>query len=150
MMLRSLKLFDINHNVSYIIVNQNITKHMKTLLSIFFITFSILGFSQDPIIQSNNETLESVATSITDKYNDELALDAKQFMLFQKKVEEFLIREEKIHQDYEGEEKLNKLYKLRKAETLEMRNVLTKPQFNLYKRLKPQIKPLEVIETEKS
>ena len=87
MMLRSLKLFDINHNVSYIIVNQNITKHMKTLLSIFFITFSILGFSQDPIIQSNNETLESVATSITDKYNDELALDAKQFMLFQKKVE---------------------------------------------------------------
>ena len=34
------------------------------------------------------------------------------------------------------------LYKLRKAETMEMRNVLTKPQFDLYKRIKPQIQPL--------
>lgn len=150
MMLRSLKLFDISHNVSYIIVNQNITRHMKTLLSIFFITFSILGFSQDPIIQNNSESLEAVAASITDNYNDKLALDAKQFVLFKKKVEEFLIREEKIHNTYKGEEKLNMLYKLRKAETLEMRNILTKPQFNLYKRLKTQIQPLAVIETEKS
>lgn len=150
MMLRTLKLFDINHRVSYIIVNQNIIQHMKTLLSIIFITIYTLGFSQDPIIQNNSESLESVAASITDKYNDELALDAKQFMLFQKKVEEFLIREEKIHSNYKGEEKLNMLYKLRKAEALEMRNILTKPQFNLYKRLQTQIQPLAVIETEKS
>lgn len=123
---------------------------MKTLLSIIFITFSTLGFSQDPIIQNNSESLEAVATSITDNYNDKLALDAKQFVLFKKKVEEFLIREEKIHNTYKGEEKLNMLYKLRKAETLEMRNILTKPQFNLYKRLKTQIQPLAVIDTEKS
>lgn len=150
MMLRTLKLFDINHRVSYIIVNQNIIQHMKTLLSIIFITIYTLGFSQDPIIQNNSESLEAVAASITDNYNDKLALDAKQFVLFKKKVEEFLIREEKIHNTYKGEEKLNMLYKLRKAETLEMRNILTKPQFNLYKRLKTQIQPLAVIETEKS
>jgi hypothetical protein len=101
-------------------------------------------------MQQNNESLETVAASITDKYDDELELDAKQFVLFQKKVEEFLIREEKIHANYNGEEKLNRLYKLRKAESLEMRNILTKPQFTLYKQLKPQIQPLAVVDTKKS
>jgi hypothetical protein len=100
-------------------------------------------------MQKNNESLETIATSITDKYDDKLALDAKQFMLFQKKVEEFLIREEKIHTNYKGEEKLDRLYKLRKAESLEIRNILTKPQFTLYKRMKPQIQPLAVVDTEK-
>ncbi|WP_426430356.1 hypothetical protein ACPX19_12570 [Winogradskyella sp. HB-48] len=123
---------------------------MRTLITILFLLFSIVGFSQDPIMQNNDESLESIATSITDKYDDQLALDAKQFILFQKKVEEFLIREEKIHNNFKGEEKLNQLYKLRKAETLEMRNILTQPQFNLYKRLKTQIQPLAVIETKKS
>ncbi|MCB0399517.1 MAG: hypothetical protein KDD26_07820 [Winogradskyella sp.] len=123
---------------------------MRTLTTILFLSFSIVGFSQDPIMQSSDKSLESIATSITDKYDDKLALDAKQFMLFQKKVEEFLIREEKIHDNFKGKEKLDQLYKLRKAETLEMRNILTQPQFNLYKRLKTQIQPLAIIETEKS
>ncbi|GAB4164171.1 MAG: hypothetical protein Tsb0033_25280 [Winogradskyella sp.] len=110
-------------------------------------SFASFGLAQDPIIQENNETLENVAISITERYNDELALDAKQYILFQKKVEEFLIREEKIHDKFKGKEKLNKLYKLRKAESLEMRNILTQQQFNLYKRLKPQIQPLAIVET---
>ncbi|MHA7843000.1 MAG: hypothetical protein ACX93I_06745 [Winogradskyella sp.] len=122
---------------------------MRTLITICFISLSIIGFSQDPVMQKNNESLETIATSITDKYDDKLALDAKQFMLFQKKVEEFLIREEKIHTNYKGEEKLDRLYKLRKAESLEIRNILTKPQFTLYKRMKPQIQPLAVVDTEK-
>lgn len=123
---------------------------MRTLITICFLSFSTIIFSQDPIMQQNNESLETVAASITDKYDDELELDAKQFVLFQKKVEEFLIREEKIHANYNGEEKLNRLYKLRKAESLEMRNILTKPQFTLYKQLKPQIQPLAVVDTKKS
>lgn len=122
---------------------------MRTLITICFISISIIGFSQDPVMQKNNESLETIATSITDKYDDKLALDAKQFMLFQKKVEEFLIREENIHANYKGEEKLDRLYKLRKAESLEIRNILTKPQFTLYKRMKPQIQPLAVVDTEK-
>lgn len=122
---------------------------MRTLITICFISLSIIGFSQDPVMQKNNESLETIATSITDKYDDKLALDAKQFMLFQKKVEEFLIREENIHANYKGEEKLDRLYKLRKAESLEIRNILTKPQFTLYKRMKPQIQPLAVVGTEK-
>ncbi|APY07096.1 hypothetical protein BWZ20_01715 [Winogradskyella sp. J14-2] len=123
---------------------------MRILIILCFTAFSILGFSQDPILQKNNESLETIATSITDKYDDELALDAKQFILFQRKVEEFLIREEKIHATYEGEEKLDRLYKLRKAESLEMRNILTKPQFSLYKQLKPQLQPIAVLDSKKS
>ena len=105
------------------------------------------GFAQDPIMQDNSEVLENVAVSVTERYNEKLALDAKQYILFQKKVEEFLIREEKIHNTLTGEEKLNALYKLRKAESLEMRNILTKHQFDLYKRLKPQFQPLSIVET---
>ena len=115
---------------------------MRTVLFILSIVFSLQLSAQDPIMQKDNKALESIATKITKTYDDQLGLDGKQFTLFEKKVEEYLIREEKIHNEFKGKTKLNMLYKLRKAETMEMRNVLTKPQFDLYKRLKPQIQPL--------
>ena len=74
---------------------------MRTLITICFISLSIIGFSQDPVMQKNNESLETIATSITDKYDDKLALDAKQFMLFQKKVEEFFDRNILVHTKYQ-------------------------------------------------
>lgn len=120
---------------------------MRTFITTIILIFTIAGFAQDPMMQDNSEALEDVAVSVTERYNDKLALDAKQYILFQKKVEEFLIREEKIHKSLNGEEKLNALYKLRKAESLEIRNILTKHQFDLYKRLKPQIQPLAIVET---
>ncbi|MDH7913894.1 hypothetical protein [Winogradskyella sp. SYSU M77433] len=115
---------------------------MRTVLFILGIVFTLQLSAQDPIMQKDNKALESIATKITKTYDDQLGLDGKQFTLFEKKVEEYLIREEKIHNEFKGKTKLNMLYKLRKAETMEMRNVLTKPQFDLYKRLKPQIQPL--------
>lgn len=122
---------------------------MRTILFIFslFLTFNLSA--QDPILQKDNEVLEAIATKITKTYDDQLGLDGKQFILFEKKVEEYLIREEKIHSKFKGEEKLDMLYKLREAETMEMRNVLTQPQFDLYKRIKPQIQPLAKIDVEK-
>ena len=115
---------------------------MRTVLFILGIVFTLQLSAQDPIMQKDNKALESIATKITKTYDDQLGLDGKQFTLFEKKVEEYLIREEKIHNEFKGKTKLNMLYKLRKAETMGMRNVLTKPQFDLYKRLKPQIQPL--------
>ncbi|WP_412560915.1 hypothetical protein [Winogradskyella sp. MIT101101] len=121
---------------------------MKTLIYILALAFTIQLSAQDPIMQKDSEALESVATSITKKYDDQLGLDGKQFTLFQKKVEEFLIREEKLHEAYTGKEKLDMIYNLRKAETMEMRNILTQPQFDLYRRIKPQIQPIAITETE--
>ena len=122
---------------------------MKYLMSII-ITFCAIqiGLAQDPILQEDNETLEDIAFNITETYNKELGLTGKQVILFQKKVEEYLIREERIHQSLTGTTKLNRLHKLRELETLEMGDILTRPQLNLYKKLKPQIQPLAVVDTE--
>lgn len=121
---------------------------MKTLLYILAFAFTIHLSAQDPMLQKPDESLDAIATSITKKYDDQLGLDGEQFIPFQKVVEEYLIREENIHQKFEGEDKLDMIYQLREAETMEMRNILTQPQFNLYKRIKPQIQPLAVVDTD--
>ena len=121
---------------------------MRLLLLLITLLFTYNISAQDPLVQKDNEALEAVAIKITKIYDDQLGLDGKQYILFEKKVEEYLIREENIHNNFSGEEKLDQLYKLRKAESMEMRNVLTKPQFDLYIRIKPQIQPLAKIDTE--
>lgn len=122
---------------------------MKSILILLSLLFAYQLSGQDPLLQETDSALEGVATKITQEYNDQLALDAKQYILFEQKVEEFLIREETIQENFKGEDKLDKLYKLRKAESLEMRNILTKPQFDLYKRIKQQIQPLAKVNTDK-
>ncbi|WP_369994588.1 hypothetical protein [Winogradskyella sp.] len=121
---------------------------MKTLIFILAVAFTLQLSAQDPIMQKDSESLETIATTITKEYDDQLGLDGKQFTLFQKKVEEFLIREEKLHQSYVGKEKLDMIYKLRKAETMEMRNILTQPQFDLYRRIKSQIQPIAITDVD--
>ncbi|WP_178988479.1 hypothetical protein [Winogradskyella schleiferi] len=121
---------------------------MKTTLFILTLLFTFNLSAQDPILQKNNEALQATATKIAKTYDDQISLDGKQFILFEKKIEEFLIKEEDIHENFEGEEKLNLLYKLRKAETMEMRNILTQPQFDLYRRIKPQLQPLAMVNTD--
>lgn len=115
---------------------------MKTLIYAFTFLMTFHLSAQDPMLQTDNESIEDRATKITDKYDEQIELDAKQTILFQKKVEQFLIREKKIKEEYDGKEELNLIRKLRKAETLEMMNILSRPQLTLYKKLKPKIQPL--------
>lgn len=119
------------------------------LLTTLLLTFMTLQLSaQDPMLQKPDEALDAIATTVTKKYDDQLGLDGDQFIKFQKIVEEYLIREEKIHKKFSGKEKLDMIYKLREAESMEMRNILTQPQFNLYLRVKPQIQPLAKIDSD--
>src|SRR6056300_889256 len=108
---------------------------MKYLIStlVFLLVFQLQA--QDPYFQRNNETIEETAKELTKIYNSELALNGKQPLLFQKKVEEFLIREKDIRKQFSGKEMLDLLYKLRITETGEMANILTRPQLNLYKKI---------------
>ena len=119
---------------------------MKYLIStlVFLLVFQLQA--QDPYFQRNNETIEETAKELTKIYNSELALNGKQPLLFQKKVEEFLIREKDIRKQFSGKEMLDLLYKLRITETGEMANILTRPQLNLYKKIKSIIQPLEIVE----
>lgn len=121
---------------------------MKKLLSIIVILYTVTAFSQDPYLQKSNADAEKEAVEITEKYNLELVLSGQQKLLFQQKVEEFLIRRYKIEAEMKGVEKLDRLYLLQQEETGEMNDILTRPQLAIYKRVKPRIQPLEIAKSE--
>lgn len=56
---------------------------LVALIITLLFTFNLSG--QDPLIQKDNEALEAVAVKITKIYNDQLGLDSKQYVLFEKK-----------------------------------------------------------------
>ncbi len=118
---------------------------MKKLLFISIILLSFSAFSQDPFLQKPNPEAKKEAVKITNKYIPELALIGEQQLLFQQKVEEFLIRRNKIESKFEGKEKLNLLYQLQQDETDDMQDILTKPQLEVYKQIKPTIQPLDIV-----
>ncbi len=119
---------------------------MKNLVRVLFLFISFTAFSQDPFLQNSNEMAEQEAKEITNKYIPELGLTGEQTLLFQQKVEEFLIRRNKIEAEYSGKEKLNFLFQLQLEETAEMGDILTRPQLQVYKKVKPQFQPLDKVE----
>ena len=119
---------------------------MKKLITLIVLLFSMTISAQDAFLQKDHEILEQEADKITQKYNAELSLTAKQQSLFQKKVEEFLIRREDIEANKSGKEKLDLLYSLQKVETAEMGNIITRPQLRLYKKIKKDIQPLDTVD----
>lgn len=121
---------------------------MKKLIGILFIFISFSAFSQDPFLQNSNSKAKEQAIEITNKYIPELGLTGKQQLLFQQKVEEFLIRRYKVEAELSGKEKLNLLYQLQQEETAEMNDILTRPQLEVYKQVKPKIQALEIVQKE--
>ncbi len=121
---------------------------MKALLSIALFFICVLGFAQDTFLQNSNPQLEKQAEKIADRYNNELSLTSKQQMLFQKKVEEFLIRRDKIEKSLTGKEKLKVLFEMQQEETAEMNDILTRPQMVVYKKVKPVIQPVDKVKKE--
>lgn len=91
----------------------------------------------------NHDRFEKQAKELTKVYDAELGLDADQYLLFQKKVEIFLIRAQMIRDDFKGKEKLDKLYLLQKEEMAEMDDILTRIQWERYVKIRPEIQPLE-------
>ncbi len=118
---------------------------MKKLFPILLLVISFTAFSQNPFLQKSNPEAKKEAVKITNRYIPELALTGEQQLLFQQKVEEYLIKRYKIEAEFEGKEKLNLLYELQQEETKDMHDILTRPQLGVYKRVKPNIQPLEVV-----
>lgn len=121
---------------------------MKKIFLLSFLFITISAFSQDPYLQKSNLKAEKEAKEITNKYIPELGLTAEQSLLFEQKIQEFLIRRYKIENELSGKEKLNLLYELQKTETAEINDILTRPQLEVYKQVKPMIQPLEQIQRE--
>lgn len=121
---------------------------MKKLLSVLVLFCTITLNAQDPYLQNDSDKFEVTADSITEKFNAQLALSSQQELLFKQKIEEFLIRAEKQTAGLKGKDKLDRLYRLEKFEIAEMGDILTRPQYQLYKKLKPQIQPLATVKKE--
>ncbi|MCX2836529.1 hypothetical protein OQ279_00070 [Salinimicrobium sp. MT39] len=112
-------------------------KHIKILrlvLSLSFIViFSSLATAQDLTQNSNNPQLEMAAKERVQKWERELSLRAKQALLMEKKFVEFDIKRKKLWKDnISEEERLDRLKNLKILETREVRDILTKPQFDRY------------------
>lgn len=119
---------------------------MKNILIVLALMCSSMLSAQDVYTQENTEVHDAEAQKITKTYDTKLSLDANQFVLFEKKVEEFLIKRAKIEEEYTGKDKLDMLFRMQARETIEMKNILTRPQWKLYKRIKKEVQPLEELE----
>ncbi len=119
---------------------------MKRIITIVAFLISITAFSQDTYLQNGNATAEEQAKELTKQYNDQLVMETNQRLLFQKKVEEFLISSNKVKDTYKGRDMLNKLYELRQNEIAEMGDILTRIQLDKYKQVRQDIQPLATVE----
>lgn len=88
------------------------------------------------------DTFEEAAINLTDRYDNELAFTADQRILFQKKVEAFLIRSQEVRDAYSGKKELDELYLLQQEEIAEMSDILTQIQWRSYVEIRSHIQPL--------
>ena len=121
---------------------------MKTKITTLLLFLSLtLGFAQQyPPVNDGSLKVEAKADSITDAYDRELSMTAKQKALFKLKVEDYLIKRQMIESKYEGREELSALTELQVQETLDMNDILTRIQMQVYKKVKPEIQPLKMVE----
>ncbi len=119
---------------------------MKKILAVALLLLSVAVNAQDDYLQRGVAELDKEAQRITSLYNSEIALNGEQPLLFKKKVEEFLIRRENVENTLTGKDKLDALLKISVQETAEMGDILTRFQLDAYKKIKPDIQPIAVVE----
>ncbi|MEH6405913.1 MAG: hypothetical protein V7767_01400 [Leeuwenhoekiella sp.] len=101
--------------------------------------------AQNAFLNKIDTSSEKKADSIATIYNEKLALTGKQDLLIKTKIGEFLMRRMSVEKDYSGKAKLDALYNLSEEESAEMRDIFTQEQYDVYKRIKPSIQPLETV-----
>lgn len=115
---------------------------IKNLYSLLFVVILALlipatAVSQTLMQPEPSADLEQAAREATEKWEEELALTAKQMSLMEKKFVEFAIKRDRILQSKRREEvKTRHLLELEELENREMRDILTKPQYDRYIMLK--------------
>lgn len=121
---------------------------MNTKITTLLLFLSLtLGFAQQyPPVNDGSLKVEAKADSITDAYDRELSMTAKQKALFKLKLEDYLMKRQIIESEYDGRKELEALVELQAQETLDMNDILTRIQMKVYKKVKPVIQPLKVVE----
>ncbi|WP_431134069.1 hypothetical protein [Psychroserpens mesophilus] len=118
----------------------------KITLLILFLSLTFVNAQHYPPVSDSSQKIEEQSKDIVDAYDRELAMTAKQRALFQLKVEDYLMLRKKIESNYDGREELDALVEMQAQETLDMNDILTRIQMQLYKKIKPTIQPLKEVE----
>lgn len=111
-----------------------ILKNLHLILALALtVLFGSVGNAQDIMQNDPDRQLELAARNEVERWEDELSLRAKQMLLLEKKFVEFALkREEIMNENIPQEEKLERLKNLKMLEMGEIRDILTKPQFDRY------------------
>ncbi len=120
-------------------------KPFNVILVAMFTLFTVLTYAQYPTSATSNE-IKVKAENLTTEYSKYLALTGVQIPLFKGVVEEYMKKSEKAIEELEGRQELDILVELQARETLRMNDILTQPQYRLYKQLKTKLQPIKVIE----
>lgn len=119
---------------------------MKKICTLLIMFFTISTFAQYPdMVYSNRET-RKMAQELTSVYGAELGLTGRQLPIFQNKIEDYLELSQRAKATYNGRAELDALTQLAVAEALEMKDILTRIQYNVYKKIRQDIQPIKVIE----
>lgn len=110
---------------------------IKTLKLIAIVFFGLLmapaTFSQNMMQNQATPEMERAAVDEVQMWEEELSLTAKQMALMEKKVVEFIIKRQRVmNENIPEEQRLERLTDLKILETREMRDILTKPQYDRY------------------
>lgn len=91
------------------------------------------ALSQSILQQDPDPALEEMARNRAAKWENELSLTSKQTDLMERKFVEFAIKRERLLQSKMREEaKTERLIRLQTLENKDMRDILTKPQYDRY------------------
>lgn len=110
-------------------------KGRHKILLIFLLVFftTAIGYSQNMLQREPGEELKEVARETVDMWTRELALSEKQAELMEDKIIEFAMKKDRVIQSKMREEiKTESLKELQIKEHQDMRNILSKPQFEKY------------------
>jgi len=122
------------------------------MLRILFISlFMVAGLkaqAQEQYFEVKPPHIEKAADSLTQIYSAKLGMTPKQDLLFKTNLADYLLMREQVEKEFEGKEKLDKLYEVSLEESGTMGDVLTEYQFELYEKIKPSIQPIEVVKKE--
>ena len=105
------------------------------MLILFSIAFMATGiaFSQNRLQPEPDKYLEQAAREISDEWTRELAMSPKQNDLMRKKIIEFELKKQELLQSkMPDEERKKMLVRLQVLEDKDMRDILTKPQYERY------------------
>ncbi|MCK7589198.1 hypothetical protein M0G43_01290 [Subsaxibacter sp. CAU 1640] len=122
---------------------------MKTIKILFtftlLFTFSV-AHAQFPKTESDRGNVAYQADQLTERYNSQLALTGVQLPLFKEVVEKYIKLADDAKARLDGKAELDALVELQARETLQMNDILTQPQYRLYKKLKYDYQPLKVVD----